>query len=298
MRKVISLKHVSKFYGQFQALKEISFDVYEGEVFGFIGKNGAGKTTTINLMLSLLNKDDGVISFFDEPISMSNIAYKRNIGYVPDVPMFPPYYTAYEYLKYTKDIFSVDKRKGELEEILAFVGLDLSKKRIGQFSRGMKQRLAIAQAMVHNPKILIMDEPTSALDPTGRKEVLDIINRLKGKTTVFYSTHILADAERVCDRIGLIDQGEIKLVKSMKEIIETRVQSIIQVEYQVEVNHELIHLPKTIRYLRFEDNKYVYEINKITLNQAVDILMKQGLEIQSFALMRPSLEDVFMEVTS
>lgn len=297
MKPVITLENVTKYYKDFKALNEISFEVFEGEVFGFIGKNGAGKTTTINIILSLLKPNDGTVSIFGKEVDVTNIEYKKNIGYVPDVPVFPSFYTAYEYLKYVVEVFQVEKSKDEILELLQFVGLEKANKRIGQFSRGMKQRLAIAQALIHNPKILIMDEPTSALDPTGRKDVLDIIQSLKGKTTIFYSTHILEDAEKVCDRVGLIHEGNIMFVKGIDEIENDYIQSQVYVVFEDELDVPTLQLPDTLSYVKTHLNGHVFEFKSGTVNEVILTLIELGLKIKSFELMHPSLEDVFIEVT-
>lgn len=297
MKSIITLENVTKYYKNFKALNEISFEVFEGEVFGFIGKNGAGKTTTINIMLSLLKANEGSISFFGKEIDITNIEYKKMIGYVPDVPTFPTFYTAYEYLKYVVSIFEVKKSDEEIVELLQFVGLEKTSKKIGQYSRGMKQRLAIAQALIHNPKVLIMDEPTSALDPTGRKDVLDIIQSLKGKTTIFYSTHILEDAEKVCDRVGLIHEGNILFVKGIDKIVNDYIQSQVYVVFENEINVSKLKLPNTLNYVKTHLNGHVFEFDSGTVNDVILILIGLGLNIKSFELMHPSLEDVFIEVT-
>lgn len=297
MKPVITISNVTKYYNNFKALNEISFEVFEGEVFGFIGKNGAGKTTTINIMLSLLKANEGSISFFDKEIDISDIEYKKNIGYVPDVPVFPTFYTAFEYLKFIVELYGVDKTKEDIIEMLQFVGLEKSNKRVGQFSRGMKQRLAIAQALIHDPQVLIMDEPTSALDPTGRKDVLDIIQALRGKTTIFYSTHILEDAEKVCDRVGLIHEGNMMFVKGIDEITNDYIQSQVYVTFDGEFDASTHNIPKLLRYLKPYLNGHIFEFDSGSVNDAILKLIDLGLIIKSFELMHPSLEDVFIEVT-
>ncbi|MCK5388324.1 MAG: ABC transporter ATP-binding protein, partial [Candidatus Izimaplasma sp.] len=196
----IKTVNLTKSYNNQIVLKDLNLTIKKGEVYGFIGKNGAGKTTTINLILSLITKDSGDIFINDSEVKYIDQQYKTKIGYVPDVPVFPGYMRAKDYLKFTSEIFDMKKEEvnQRIEEVLEFVDLPNSKKKISSYSRGMKQRLAIAQALLHDPEILIMDEPTSALDPIGRNDVMNMIYKLKGSKTIFYSTHILDDIERVC----------------------------------------------------------------------------------------------------
>ena len=214
----ISLTNLKKSYNASFVLSDLSLNIKKGEVYGFIGMNGAGKTTTINLIMSLIQRDSGTIQVLGEDVVFTDQSYKQRIGYVPDVPMFPKHMNASEYLQYTLEVYGKEVDENHINETLAFVSLQNTKKRIHTYSRGMKQRLAIAQALIHDPEILIMDEPTSALDPIGRKDVMDIIKKLKGQKTIFYSTHILDDVEKVCDRVGILHQGDLILEESIENI--------------------------------------------------------------------------------
>ncbi len=221
---MLQITKLKKTFGTIEALKGIDINVKKNEVYGFIGKNGAGKTTTIELILDFINKDEGEIIFDGEPIEKGDYLYKNKIGYVPDAPVFPKYLNAREFLSTSFD-FSTNEtldKDEEIERVLRFVGLLDNKQRIGGFSRGMKQRLSIAQALIHKPEFLIMDEPTSALDPIGRMEILKLIRTLSKSMTIFYSTHILEDAEKVCDRIGLLDKGTLLLEGRTKDLFSNK----------------------------------------------------------------------------
>ncbi|MCF7925101.1 MAG: ABC transporter ATP-binding protein [Candidatus Izimaplasma sp.] len=300
MNPVIELRNLTKYYGDFLALDHINLCINEGEVFGFIGKNGAGKTTTINLVLSMLKASEGDIIIKGNTISPQNVAYKKLIGYVPDVPIFPHYLNASEYLTFTGDMFDQSYSNQKIEETLSFVGLEQISKQIGSFSRGMKQRLAIAQALIHDPEILIMDEPTSALDPLGRKDVLEIIKKLKGKKTIFYSTHILEDAEKVSDRIGLIDHGKIKLVKQMDDIKKNFIQPMVIVESNDNKKLEVaLNRSNYVKGYKKHAQGYLVELEQSTTdNQLLSDLIQQDVIIKKYLPYLPSLEDVFIEVTS
>lgn len=203
---ILQISHVSKAFGKNQVLKNLTFSVPEHSVFGFIGQNGAGKTTTMKMILGLLRADQGEILVNGEKVVYGRGDTCRHIGCLPDVPEFYSFMTPAEYLDLCGQVTGmgrqeIRKRSGEL---LCQVGLEGVNRRIGGFSRGMKQRLGIAQALMNSPRLLICDEPTSALDPVGRKEILEILQSVREHTTVLFSTHILSDVERICDRIGFL----------------------------------------------------------------------------------------------
>lgn len=217
---VLSLSHVSKSFGNHPVLTDLNLSVPEHTVFGFIGQNGAGKTTVMKMILGLLPCDKGQIFVNGVPVTFGQNRTNQWIGYLPDVPEFYNYMTPMEYLALCGNITGMEKeeiqnRSGQLLEL---VGLTHSQKSIGGFSRGMKQRLGIAQALLGRPKLLICDEPTSALDPIGRKEILDILASIKEEATVIFSTHILSDVERICDNIAFLHKGQIVLCKTLEEM--------------------------------------------------------------------------------
>jgi len=216
---MLKIENLSKSFGTHKVLDGVSFDVPEGSIFGFIGANGAGKTTTMKLILGLLEADGGDIYVCGEKVSFGSAKTNRFIGYLPDVPEFYNYMRPREYLKLCGEITGMSPKsiKARSDELLQLVGLTTNKK-IGGFSRGMKQRLGVAQALLNEPKLLICDEPTSALDPLGRKEILDILREIKGKTTVVFSTHILSDVERICDRVAILNKGKIALCGGLSEL--------------------------------------------------------------------------------
>ena len=187
---ILQIQNLSKSFGNHKVIDNLSFVVPEHSIFGFIGQNGAGKTTTMKMVLGLLKADSGSISVCGEKVSFGQTKTNQYIGYLPDVPEFYSYMRPKEYLKLCGEITGLpnEKIKRRSEELLTLVGLQDVNKKIGGFSRGMKQRLGIAQALLNEPKLLICDEPTSALDPVGRKEILDILQQVKGKSTVVFST--------------------------------------------------------------------------------------------------------------
>ena len=205
----IEISGLTKAFGATKALDGVDLAVPEGSVFGFLGPNGAGKTTTLRILTGMARATSGSARIFGRDVSES--AVRSMMGFLPDVPGFYPWMTAEEFLRFSGGLFglggaALDER---VTVLLDLAGLSGVTSKVGGFSRGMKQRLGVAQALVNAPRLLMLDEPTSALDPLGRKEVLDMIASLAGRTTVFFSTHILADVERVCDRVAILDHGRL-----------------------------------------------------------------------------------------
>jgi len=296
---MIELIDLQKSYNSHFALDKLNIKVGKGEVYGFIGKNGAGKTTTIHLILSLIHKDGGSIIIDGKEVVFTDQDYKKKIGYVPDVPVFPVYMNAMEYLQFTLDIYGIKENQNQMiEDVLHFVSLEKSKKKISSYSRGMKQRLAIAQALIHNPDILIMDEPTSALDPIGRKDVMDIIMKLKGDKTIFYSTHILDDVEKVCDRIGIINNGKLILEEDVDNLLDRFDTKILHLETSSEEDELIDLVKKTDMVLKYK--KDVRGINVMLKdgyknNDLIKALLEAGEDIVTIHQIKPSIEDIFLK---
>lgn len=295
----IQINSLNKSYNKHLVLKNLSLDIKKGEVYGFIGMNGAGKTTTINLIMSLIQKDSGEINILDETIEYTNQAYKSHIGFVPDVPMFPKHMNAKEYLKYTLELFGKVYDKQLIQSTLDFVSLGTTNKRIHTYSRGMKQRLAIAQALIHDPEILIMDEPTSALDPKGRKDVMDIIKELKGNKTIFYSTHILDDVEKVCDRIGILHQGELVLEDTIGNLQSKFSSNEYKVLIDNDFGDEASYIDEKI-YESIAQNENVITIKlkeDIKSSDLISELARLKLEVKALKQQNKSIEEIFIEET-
>ncbi len=204
------------------AVKDLNLKVYAGEVFGFLGPNGAGKTTTMNVLLGFVNASAGAAYLFGvdvrEPIA------RQRIGYLPELTYYYKFLTAEELLRFYARIFRVPKNQTEarIDQLLKLVELEHARKRpIKTYSKGMQQRVGLAQALINNPDLLILDEPTSGLDPLGRMKVREIIQRLKNEgKTVFFSSHELGEVETVCDRVAIINQGELKVEGRVTDLLE------------------------------------------------------------------------------
>ena len=217
---MLIIEGLKKRFGDKEVLCGLDMSVPRGSIYGFIGKNGAGKTTTMKAILGLMKVDGGSITVGGEKVVYGQTHTNKYIGYLPDVPEFYGFMTAREYLAFSAGVAEIDNENIDfrIEELLSLVGLSDEKHRIKGYSRGMKQRLGIAQALLGDPLLLICDEPTSALDPVGRKEILDILLSLRGKTTVLFSTHILSDVERICTDVAFLDGGVITMHGSPAEI--------------------------------------------------------------------------------
>lgn len=297
---ILKLNNVSKRFGKKQVIKDLSFEVPENKVYGFIGKNGAGKTTTMKMILGLIKPDEGEILVNGEKVSFGQTATNKYIGYLPDVPEFYGYMTPFEYLKLCGKItgFPENEIDDRIEELLELVGLSEEKKRIQGFSRGMKQRLGIAQALLNRPKLLICDEPTSALDPVGRKEILDVLCKVKEHTTVIFSTHILSDVERICDEIAFLHEGNIVLKGELSEIKNIRKTSSVQIECfnEADVSKVLKVLPEGK--LQGRTSIIFENVNETNMCEMMSHLAENSIAIQKIEMIEPTLEDLFVEVVS
>jgi ABC-2 type transport system ATP-binding protein len=229
----IRCEQLTRRYADVLAVDRLDLQVPYGSIFGFLGCNGAGKTTTIRLLTGLAHPTSGSAWIDGVETTGADSNARQAFGYLPQEPAFYTWMTPLEYLDYTGRLFSMDNetRKRRVEELIELVGLtDAAKRKIGGFSGGMHQRLGIAQALIHNPPVLLLDEPTSSLDPAGRYEVLDLIEKLRGQVTVFLSSHILTDIERVCDRVAIIRKGQLILVTRREELLDQYAVNAIEIE--------------------------------------------------------------------
>lgn len=221
----VRVEHLAKTYaiggGQTKrAVDDATFDIPTGQIVGFLGPNGAGKTTTLRMILGLARPTSGSIQVLGHNSVTAGNQIRQQLGFVPDVPGFPAWMTASEFLRFAGSLFGIEKSTldARVASLLELSGLSGVPHKIGSFSRGMRQRLGIAQALVNAPKLLILDEPTSALDPLGRKDVLTMIEALRGKATVLFSTHLLDDVERICDAAVILDQGCVLATGSITDL--------------------------------------------------------------------------------
>ena len=216
----IELRGLTKRFGDTLALDHVDLVVPQGTVFGFLGRNGAGKTTALRILSGLARPTAGSAHILGHDVAAATDAVRARIGFLPDVPAFYPWMTARECLELAGQLFGLDTATldARAQALLEMAGLGSVTTRVGGFSRGMTQRLGIAQALINAPSLLMLDEPTSALDPLGRREVLDMVASLRGRTTVFFSTHILADVERVCDGVAILERGHVVASAGIAEL--------------------------------------------------------------------------------
>ncbi len=276
------------------ALRPLDLSVEEGEIFGFLGPNGAGKTTTLKLLMGLVFPTAGSARILGSEIN--NPCMKAQIGFLPEQPYFYDYLTAAELLEYYAQLSGIDgkDRKRRVGEVLGRVGLpDVGGMQLRKFSKGMLQRVGIAQAILHNPRLLFFDEPMSGLDPIGRREVRDLMEELKhaGKT-VFFSTHILSDAEALCDRVAIIHQGELRGVGRVADLTSS-------VEGRVEVIWHGSSVPASLKALapncRVTGDTARAVVTEAGQDALIDALRRERIHIVSVTPLRTSLEEYFVQ---
>ena len=295
---MLRITDLHKRFGEKEVLRGLHLSVPEHSIYGFIGKNGAGKTTAMKTVLGLLQADAGEITVNGERAVYGQTATNRYIGYLPDVPEFYPFMTAREYLRFCGEICGMKKAENEsrCKELLDLVGLGEETHRIKGFSRGMKQRLGIAQALLHRPKLLICDEPTSALDPVGRKEILDILLAVREQTTVLFSTHILSDVERICTDVAFLNNGAAEMQGKLSEM-KTRYR---REEYRLEAEREtdIAILRKAFPQMKaIGQNQVVFSENDCAAEAVLRFLADRKISLLKWEREEPTLESLFMEVT-
>lgn len=304
---MISIKNLVKNYGDKEVLKGINIELAEGEIYGFIGHNGSGKSTTMNILAGLMNFQSGQCIINNKEVQKGKALLFKELGYLPEEPRFYSYMNSWEYLEFIgtmggKSLKESRSRSGELLELVQLK--NDAKRAIGEYSRGMKQRLGLAVAMYHNPKTLLLDEPSSALDPIGRKDVVDIIEELKkqGKT-IFLSTHILGDVERVCDRIGILHGGKVVIEDQLDSILSEYIQPIYDIEFDDLPSESSLNELKALPFVKFFEKKE----NNISITVAnpeadgkkiLTFLSSSGGSFLSIKLRRSSLEDIYIRVVN
>jgi len=277
------------------SLDGLTLQVQESEVFGLLGPNGAGKSTTIKLLMGIIFPTAGSARMLGKPVS--DVSMHSDIGYLPEQPYFYDYLTAAEVLDYFARFhgFSAAERGERVQRMLKKVGLETAGKiQLRKYSKGMLQRVGLAQAILHDPKLVILDEPMSGLDPVGRREVRDIILELKnaGKTILF-STHILSDAEMLCDRVGVIAGGKLRGVGSPDTIVGVKATGL---EILFEIAEGAV-LPASIKAKAAKSGAgYQVSVDESELYSAIDELRAAGARIISVTQVKPTLEDFFMEL--
>jgi gliding motility-associated transport system ATP-binding protein len=299
----IEVNNLTKLYGQQKAVDAISFTVARGEIVGFLGPNGAGKSTTMKIITGYLQPDEGTATVSGIAVKKDPLAAKARIGYLPEAN--PLYYDMYvrEYLDFIADVHQVKDKKKKIEETIAKVGLTPeSKKRISQLSKGYKQRVGLAAALIHDPEVLILDEPTTGLDPNQIIEIREVIKQLGQDKTVLFSSHILQEVEAICDRVIIINKGKVVANDTL-----SRLRTQTQIGHLLKVTFKETLEPQWLQRLGS-----VQSVNKVNANewelvctdvqeakrQVMELSLQHNLNIVSLHSGEQSLEEVFRTLTN
>ena len=300
---------LSKNFGNFAALKDLNLQIEPNSVYGFLGPNGSGKTTTIKLLIGLSQPSAGHSYIYGIDSADRNLQTHRLIGYLPDVPAFHKYMTGLQYLIWCGELFgfTYDDAQKRAYKQLDRTGLsDAANRKTGGYSRGMKQRLGLAAALIGDPKVLFLDEPVSALDPNGRSTVLEIIKDLKESKTIFLSTHILADVERVCDKVGIISGGSLIVSQSVNDLKRQYTQNRFLLRFDQDPTPLLQQIQGQSWCIEAHVGENEEGILTLLVHAADEakakdelpqIATQRGFTLTRYEIVQPSLEDIFMQLT-
>lgn len=300
----IEVSNLQKFYGEQAALGGISFKVKTGEIVGFLGPNGAGKSTTMKIITGFIPASDGKVKVCGLDVEENSMAVRRKIGYLPEHnPLYLDMYVK-EYLDFVADVYKISNKRERIAEMIQLVGLEREqRKKIGALSKGYRQRVGLAQAMIHDPEVLILDEPTSGLDPNQLVDIRKLIKKIGKTKTVMLSTHIMQEVEAICDRVVIINNGQIVADNSAKELQHQQNEQVIIVEFDEEVSvsrNELKKIPGVQQVRKVEEStSWLLQSNKEgDLRKIVSRHAAQNdWLIISLKVEEKSLEQVFKELT-
>ena len=297
--KIIEIKNLSKQFREVKAVDDLNLTVYRGDVFGFLGPNGAGKSTTIRMLLSLIKPTNGEIRLFDKSLSKDRISILKNIGAIVEKPDFYTYLSAFKNLEILGRLSKTDVSRKRIMEVLEFVGLEKRyKSKVKTFSHGMKQRLGLAQALLHDPELIILDEPTTGLDPQGMKEIRELILHLsKDKNkTILLSSHILSEVEIVASRMIILNKGK-KIVEGTVSELLNRDELRVTVEVENnEIAEEKIKESKWMEKLKTTaNNKFTFALVQNEISELNKFLVQNGVKVNALIPTR-SLEDYFLNI--
>ena len=296
----IEVKNVYKYFGEQAAVKDISFSVKKGEIVGFLGPNGAGKSTTMRMITGFLPVSSGEIYVSGLKVGIDNLKTQQKIGYLPENnPLYVDMYVK-EYLEFVGRIYKVPSLKSRIKEMIEAVGLELEQhKKIGALSKGYRQRVGLAQAIIHDPEVLILDEPTSGLDPNQLVEIRELIKSIGKEKTLMLSTHIMQEAEAICDKIVIISKGEIVTNKSTLDLQKQASGEFLFVEFQQEVSKSQLKKIKGVDGVESYYNGFLLKSNsldelKINVSQ---FTQENNLVIMTLTTESKSLEEIFKDLT-
>lgn len=293
---IVSTKALVKRYGSIQAIGGVSLDVFPGEIYGLLGQNGAGKTTLIKVLLGITKPTSGEAQLLHEPAGTASV--RRRVGYLPEDHRFPEYHTGFSLLEFYGGLLGVPRRERQrrIPEMLELVGLKgRMHSKIRTYSKGMKQRAGLAQALFHDPEVIFLDEPTDGVDPVGRKEIRGLLQQLKqeGKT-IFVNSHLLGEVELICDRVGILQKGEMIREGDIQTLTQQQGQFVIGLA----AGQSLPAGEITARGYEVNRKGDLWEIglrDDQSIDPIVDLLRSRGLSIRHLMEKRQSLEDMFVE---
>ena len=298
----ISVQSLQKVFGQQTAVNNISFSVNQGEIVGFLGPNGAGKSTTMKILTGYLKPDGGTATIAGIDVTRDPLSAKARIGYLPESN--PLYYDMYvrEYLQFMADVHNIADKKGRINTVISQVGLSPeSHKKIGQLSKGYKQRVGLAAALIHDPEVLILDEPTTGLDPNQIIEIREVIRSLGAQKTILFSTHILQEVEAVCNRVIIINKGNLIADNNLKDLQSRHSKPVIRVQFKEALEAQWLERSITSLTALRKLNSNEWELEATdpaeAKKQLMALSMEQNLNIVSLQSTDQSLEDVFRSLT-
>ncbi|WP_130736633.1 gliding motility-associated ABC transporter ATP-binding subunit GldA [Flavobacterium sp. J27] len=295
----IEVVNISKNYGEQKALDRVSFSIKKGEIVGFLGPNGAGKSTLMKILTTFITADEGEGKVNGYAITNQAKSVQKSVGYLPEHnPLYLDLYVR-EYLSFNAEIYKVSKQR--IEEVIALTGLTPeSNKKISQLSKGYRQRVGLACALLHNPDVLILDEPTTGLDPNQLVEIRELIKSIGKDKTVFLSTHIMQEVEAICERVIIINKGKIIEDKNLKTLVKEQINQIISIEFDQPVTKEQFIFSNLKSITTQNDTVYElhFESEKDMRPALFDFAQDKGLKILQLNLKNKNLEQIFREKTN
>lgn len=296
----IEVKNISKNYGTQKALNSINFKINKGEIVGFLGPNGAGKSTLMKILTTYIGTDEGTASVNGFDVKSNPREVQKSIGYLPEHnPLYLDLYVR-EYLAFNADVYKTDKKR--IEEVISLTGLTPeSHKKIGQLSKGYRQRVGLATALLHDPEVLILDEPTTGLDPNQLAEIRELIKTIGKNKTVFLSTHIMQEVEAICDRVIIIRQGEIVADNQLQQIFSDENDQVIEIEFDFKIEEEFIRRLADLKsYRNIHDMQWelIFKSDRDMRPVLFDFAKEMDVKILSMQLKNKNLETIFREKTT
>ena len=295
----IEVQNISKSYGAQKALDQVSFSVKKGEIVGFLGPNGAGKSTLMKILTTFIAADEGTASVNGNDVIENPKSVQQSVGYLPEHnPLYLDLYVR-EYLAFNADVYKISKSR--IEEVIKLTGLTPeSHKKIGQLSKGYRQRVGLATALLHNPEVLILDEPTTGLDPNQLVEIRNVIKNVGKDKTVFLSTHIMQEVEAICDRVIIIDKGKIVTDKKLTKLVSDEAEQLIEVEFDKTISESLLASLPNLKSVKNTQNN-IWELTFTTHEDmrsvVFDFAKDNDLKTLQISSRSKNLEQIFREKT-